>query len=138
MQDLERPKTDPEGLRGARIGHVSIAAVEGVCAAILPEVIGRLRATAPLAIPEAVTRGEADVGVAFAFAEGQRYLTKTDSETAPRLTISGQRTFSLGQPRLRRLSTHSNHVCRGGLSGAVRGPGEAGSRARGTAANCVP
>lgn len=77
LQDLERAKTDIEGLRGARIGHVSIAAVEGVCAALLPEVIGRLRTTAPrvtlsantrgsMAIPQAVVQGEADIGVAFA------------------------------------------------------------------------
>lgn len=77
LQDLERAKTDIEGLRGARIGHVSIAAVEGVCAALLPDVIGRLRTAAPrvtlsantrgsMAIPEAVRQGEADIGVAFA------------------------------------------------------------------------
>jgi DNA-binding transcriptional LysR family regulator len=77
LQDMERAKTDIEGLRGARIGHVSIAAVEGVCAALLPEVIGRLRTTAPrvtlsantmgsMAIPAALVQGEADVGVAFA------------------------------------------------------------------------
>ena len=30
LQDLERARSDIEGLKGARIGHVSVAAVEGV------------------------------------------------------------------------------------------------------------
>lgn len=77
LQDLERARSDIEGLKGARIGHVSVAAVEGVCGALLPAVIGRLRARTPrvtvtaesmgsFAIPKAVAEGDADIGIAFA------------------------------------------------------------------------
>ncbi|MFL9824900.1 LysR family transcriptional regulator [Rhodoplanes sp. SY1] len=77
LQDLERARSDIEGLRGARAGHVKISTVEGVCGALLPEVIGTLRARAPrvtvavstmgsFAIPDAIAAGDADVGVAFA------------------------------------------------------------------------
>lgn len=77
LQDLERARSDIEGLKGARAGHVSIAAVEGVSGALLPAVLGALRTRAPrvtasvralgsLAIPGAVEEGEADIGLAFA------------------------------------------------------------------------
>jgi DNA-binding transcriptional LysR family regulator len=77
LQDLERARSDIEGLKGARIGHVTIVAVEGVCGALLPEVIKRLRDRTPrvtvgaesmgsFAIPKAVLDGDADIGVAFA------------------------------------------------------------------------
>ncbi len=77
LQDLERARSDIEGLKGARAGHVSIAAVEGVSGALLPAVLGALRSRAPrvtasvralgsLAVPGAVEEGEADVGLAFA------------------------------------------------------------------------
>lgn len=77
LQDLERARSDIQGLKGARIGHVAIAAVEGVCGALLPEVIGHLRERTPrvtvaaesmgsLAIPKAVLEGDADIGIAFA------------------------------------------------------------------------
>lgn len=76
LQDLERARSDIEGLKGARIGHVSVAAVEGVCGALLPAVIGRLRERTPrvtisadpmgsFAIPKAIAEGDADVGIAF-------------------------------------------------------------------------
>lgn len=76
MQDLERARTDIDSLKGARAGHVAIAAVEGVASALLPAVIGALRKRAPrvtasvnmlgsFAIPRAVLEGEADVGLAF-------------------------------------------------------------------------
>ncbi len=77
LQDLERARSDIAGLQGARVGHVTIATVEGVCGAVLPEVICRLRARAPrvtiavetmgsFAIPKAIAEGTADVGLAFA------------------------------------------------------------------------
>lgn len=77
LQDLERARSDIEGLKGARIGHVTIAAVEGVCGTLLPDVIQRLRERTPyvtvgaesmgsLAIPKAVLDGNADIGMAFA------------------------------------------------------------------------
>ena len=77
LQDLERARSDIAGLKGARVGHVTIATVEGVCGAVLPEVICRLRARAPrvtisvetmgsFAIPKAIAEGAADVGLAFA------------------------------------------------------------------------
>lgn len=77
LQDLERARSDIEGLRGARIGHVAIAAVEGVCGALLPDVIKQMRERTPrvtvaaelmgsLAIPKAVIQGDVDIGIAFA------------------------------------------------------------------------
>lgn len=77
MQDLERARSDIEGLKGAQAGHVAIAAVEGVSGALLPAVIGALRERAPrvtvsvealgsFAIPRAVAEGDADLGLAFA------------------------------------------------------------------------
>lgn len=77
LQDLERARSDIEGLKGARIGHVSVVAVEGVCAALLPAVIGRLRKRTPrvtvtaesmgsITIAKAVAQGDADIGIAFA------------------------------------------------------------------------
>jgi DNA-binding transcriptional LysR family regulator len=77
LQDLDRARSDIEGLKGARIGHVAIAAVEGVCGALLADVIRRLRERTPrvtvaaepmgsLAIPSAVRDGDVDLGIAFA------------------------------------------------------------------------
>jgi DNA-binding transcriptional LysR family regulator len=76
LQDLERARSDIEGLKGARIGHVTIAAVEGVCGALLPDVIRLLRDRTPrvtvaaesmgsFAIPKAVADGDVDIGIAF-------------------------------------------------------------------------
>jgi DNA-binding transcriptional LysR family regulator len=77
LQDLERARSDVESLRGARAGHITVATVEGVCGALLPEAIERMRRRAPrvtisvvtmgsFAIPRAIAQGEADIGVAFA------------------------------------------------------------------------
>ncbi|WP_407177260.1 LysR family transcriptional regulator [Bradyrhizobium sp. STM 3562] len=77
LQDLDRARSDIEGLKGARIGHIAIAAVDGVCGALLPDVLRRLRERTPrvtvsadsmgsLAIPRAVLEGEVDIGIAFA------------------------------------------------------------------------
>ena len=77
LQDLERARSDIEGLKGARVGHVTIAVVEGVCGALLPNVIQRMRERTPsvtvgaesmgsFAIPKAVLDGDADIGTAFA------------------------------------------------------------------------
>ena len=77
LQDLERARSDVDALSGARTGHITVATVEGVCGAVLPEAIERMRRRAPrvtltiatmgsFAIPKAIADGEADVGVAFA------------------------------------------------------------------------
>jgi DNA-binding transcriptional LysR family regulator len=77
LQDLERARSDVDALSGARTGHITVATVEGVCGAVLPEAIERMRRRAPrvtltiatmgsFAIPKAIAEGEADVGVAFA------------------------------------------------------------------------
>jgi DNA-binding transcriptional LysR family regulator len=76
LQDLERVGDDLERLRGGTAGHITVATVEGVCGAVLPDAIGALRRRAPaitlgvtimgsLDIPRAVEQGDADVGVAF-------------------------------------------------------------------------
>ncbi|WP_395773387.1 LysR family transcriptional regulator [Agrobacterium pusense] len=76
MQDLERARSDISGLRGARIGQVSVVTVESVCSSLLPRVVLKLREIAPRVrvrvstmgsnmIPGALESGEADVGIAF-------------------------------------------------------------------------
>lgn len=76
MQDLERARSDIEGLKGAQVGHISIAAVESVCVTLIPAVIETFRRRAPRvtlsveslgskAIPRAVTEGDVDIGIAF-------------------------------------------------------------------------
>ncbi|WP_319774053.1 LysR family transcriptional regulator [Breoghania sp.] len=76
LQDLDRTSAEIEALKGARVGHVEIAAVESVCSSLLPVVLGRLRERAPRvtaevkmmgsgSIPEALETGMADVGFAF-------------------------------------------------------------------------
>jgi DNA-binding transcriptional LysR family regulator len=83
LQDLERAKSDIAALRGARVGHVTVAAVEGVSAALLPKVIGRLNVVAPRIrltaltmgsrdIPDAIEDGTADVGIAFSLGRSPR------------------------------------------------------------------
>lgn len=83
LQDLERVRSDIEALRGARVGTVSVAAVEGVCAALLPAVIHRLHETAPgirisamtmgsWDIPQALETGLADVGIGFSLSRDPR------------------------------------------------------------------
>jgi DNA-binding transcriptional LysR family regulator len=77
LQDLERARSDILELKGARAGHVGIAAVEGVSASLLPTLVRLLNARAPRlqitaesmgseAIPRAVAEGDHDVGIAFA------------------------------------------------------------------------
>lgn len=77
LQDLERVGDDLERLRGGFTGHITVAAVESVCGAVLPDAIGALHRRAPavtltvtvmgsLDIPRAVEQGDADVGIAFA------------------------------------------------------------------------
>ncbi len=77
LQDLERTRSDVDALRGARAGHITVATVEGVCGAIVPDAIEKLRQRAPrvtiavnsmgsFAIPPAVADGNADIGIAFA------------------------------------------------------------------------
>ena len=95
LQDLERARSDIEGLKGARAGHVSIATVEGVSRAVLPSVIKKLRARAPKAtvgaevlgsfsVSRAVSQGDADIGFAFALAR------------QPDLRLIAQARFKLG------------------------------------------
>lgn len=76
LQDMDRTRSEIEALKGARVGHIGIAAVEGVCPALLPSVLRTLRARAPRIttsaetmgsnrIPAALEAGLADVGIAF-------------------------------------------------------------------------
>jgi DNA-binding transcriptional LysR family regulator len=76
LQDLDRIRSDINELMGARRGHVTIGAAEGVFSSLLPTVITRLRASAPqvtvsakilasLSISKAITSGEIDIGVGF-------------------------------------------------------------------------
>lgn len=76
FEDLSRTMTDIADLQGARTGHVTVAAVESAMP-ILRDTILAMRKLAPrvtttvttmgsFAIPDALARGEADIGVAFA------------------------------------------------------------------------
>jgi len=76
LQDLERARAEIQALKGARIGHLSLATVEGVCSTLLPDVLSRLRRKAPRVTVIAETMGSAriaqslnagvtDLGLAF-------------------------------------------------------------------------
>lgn len=76
LQDMERAQSDIAALHGARVGHVSVAAIEGLYASLLPAVIRRMGTLAPRIgltvrtmgsrlIPDALEEGRADVGIAF-------------------------------------------------------------------------
>lgn len=76
LQDFDRFRSDLDSLRGLRSGEVSIAAPEGLCSRILPDVLTRLAACAPgirvwverigsAMVPEALASGKCDIGLAF-------------------------------------------------------------------------
>lgn len=76
LQDLDRARAEIDALKGARIGHLTIGAVDGVCTSLLPSVLVELTKRAPritvavdsmgsAAIPEKVQNGLADIGIAF-------------------------------------------------------------------------
>lgn len=114
LQDLERARSDILALQGARVGHVEIAAVEGVCAGLLPGALERLRAAAPAitvgvqvmgsaAIPRALTEGAANLGVAFNLVpppelrEVQRVSFKLGAVMAPGHALAAQEAVTLAQ-----------------------------------------
>ncbi|WP_027348641.1 LysR family transcriptional regulator [Halotalea alkalilenta] len=76
MQDTERTRSELGALRGLRSGHVRLAIVEGLISDLMPTVIERMRERYPnistdiailgsQQIPEALAKGQADLGVAF-------------------------------------------------------------------------
>lgn len=76
LQDQERARTEIEALKGAQVGNLTVATVEGVCTALLPSVISNLRRKAPRivvnvvtmgsnAIPGSLETGVCDIGIAF-------------------------------------------------------------------------
>lgn len=76
LQDLERARAEMEALKGARIGNLTVGTVEGVCSALLPAVVTRLRHKAPritvnaeimgsARIPDSLRNGHSDIGIAF-------------------------------------------------------------------------
>jgi DNA-binding transcriptional LysR family regulator len=76
FQDLERARTEIHALKGARIGNLSVATVEGVCSTLLPAVLSKLRRKTPritvsaetmgsTEIPERLTAGLSDLGIAY-------------------------------------------------------------------------
>jgi len=75
-QDLERARAEIDALKGARTGHVSVAAAEGACSDLLvgavailgrqaPRVTVAVRRVGSLAVPDLVAEGEADLGLGF-------------------------------------------------------------------------
>lgn len=112
LQDLERAKSDISALRGVRVGHVSVAAVEGVCASLLPAVIQHMRQVAPRIrlslrtmgsrlIPDALEDGRADIGIAFSLPRTpqirQSHMAKfkMGAIMAPAHPLAGRETVSL-------------------------------------------
>jgi len=76
LQDAERLRSELEAMRGLRSGHVEIAAIESLVPDLLPRVIAQARTLYPKitvgvsvlgssAIPELLTAGDADLGLAF-------------------------------------------------------------------------
>lgn len=76
LQDFERARGEIEGLKGARIGHVAIATIEGLTGSFLPAALGILHARAPRITVSAATEGSdriagmlieghADIGIGF-------------------------------------------------------------------------
>jgi DNA-binding transcriptional LysR family regulator len=77
LQDAARASSELDALQGLRTGHVEIATVSGVTVDLLPGVLESMAVRYPhitvgvtslgsQAIPEAVTSGQADIGIAFA------------------------------------------------------------------------
>jgi len=77
LQDAARASSELDALQGLRTGHVEIATVSGVTVDLLPSVLERMSARYPhitvgvtslgsQGIPDAVTSGQADIGIAFA------------------------------------------------------------------------
>lgn len=77
LQDAARASSELDALQGLRTGHVEIATVSGVTVDLLPSVLERMSARYPhitvgvtslgsQGIPQAVTSGQADIGIAFA------------------------------------------------------------------------
>lgn len=84
FSDLNRTITEIADLQGARTGHVTIAAAESVMS-ILRDAILEMYRSAPrititvttmgsFSIPDALERGEADIGVAFALRKSVELL----------------------------------------------------------------
>ncbi|MGE4407098.1 LysR family transcriptional regulator [Pseudomonas sp.] len=111
LQDSERVRSELDALQGLRTGHVEIATVSGVTSDLLPCVLQRLRERYPRitvgvtslgsqAIPEAVTRGQADIGLAFALprtAELQQLSVghfRLGAIVAPEHPLAGRREVS--------------------------------------------
>lgn len=79
LQDERRAASELDALRGLRRGEFSLIAVESLNASFLPAVIARMKARYPgilirartagsNVIPEAITAGDADLGLAFSLA----------------------------------------------------------------------
>lgn len=86
LQDLERARSDIEALKGLQVGHVSVAAVEGVSATLLGHAIRAMNQRAPRIsisartlgsqqIFDALADGETDIGIAFAGPHDARIRT---------------------------------------------------------------
>ncbi|MCQ4313495.1 LysR family transcriptional regulator [Pseudomonas stutzeri] len=77
LQDAARASSELDALQGLRTGHVEIATVSGVTVDLLPSVLESMAVRYPhitvgvtslgsQGIPDAVTSGQADIGIAFA------------------------------------------------------------------------
>ncbi|AXK82968.1 LysR family transcriptional regulator [Pseudolabrys taiwanensis] len=76
LQDAERLSAELDQLVGVHAGHVTVAAAEGICMSVMPQVITALRAKAPritvslrrtesLRIEQSLISGDVDLGVGF-------------------------------------------------------------------------
>lgn len=77
LQDARRAAGEIDGVKGIRRGEISVVSVESLNTDFLPDIIERLltrypglrisvRSAGSLAIPRALSKGEADVGIMFA------------------------------------------------------------------------
>ncbi len=95
LQDMERVRSELDALQGLRTGHVEIATIEAVTSDLLPCVLKAMRERYPditvgvtllgsQAIPEAVSSGAVDLGLAFALPRSARPATGQRRPFPPR------------------------------------------------------
>lgn len=112
LQDFERFRSDLDALRGLRSGQVALAAPEGVCTRILPDVLTALARRAPgisvsvrrvgsRSVPGAVTEDTCDIGIAFDLPPDNRLTVLQEvsepvgAVVAPTHPLAGRKTVSL-------------------------------------------
>ncbi|MGF6094422.1 LysR family transcriptional regulator [Pseudomonas sp. 18175] len=114
LQDVERMRSELDGLHGVQTGHVEIATVEGAAVELLPAALKRMRERYPQvtigvtvqgsqSIPGAVINGQADLGLAFALPRNSEITQlcvghfRLGALMAPAHPLAGEARVSYGQ-----------------------------------------